>query len=320
LFGAIRAGLRYARHSPALLRVIVRIGVFFTFASAPWALLPLLVRSVWHGGPADYGLVLGAMGSGAILAVLALPRLRGRIGEDWLITLGALVYAGMLALMAAVPGLLPGLGVAAVAGAAWLTVMTSLQGAAQVALPAWVRARGLSLAMVAMMAGMSGGSLAWGQVAALWSIPEALTIAAVGLAVSAVLTFPLRIGGLEKHDLTASMHWPVPSPEPDLAHDHGPVLVTLAYHVKPESRKEFSGLMKTLRGSRRRDGAYYWQLFRDTEHPDWYLETFLVESWLEHLRQHERVTVHDRALQERVRTCLVDAAEPRVSHWVAETG
>jgi quinol monooxygenase YgiN len=96
--------------------------------------------------------------------------------------------------------------------------------------------------------------------------------------------------------------------------------VTLAYHVKPESREEFRRLMKALRGSRRRDGAYYWQLFRDTEHPDWYLETFLVESWLEHLRQHERVTNHDRALQERVQTCLLDAAEPRVSHWVAETG
>jgi MFS family permease len=118
LFGAMRAGLRYARHSPALLRVIVRVGIFFTFGSASWALLPLLVRTEWHGGPTDYGFVLAAIGGGAILAVFGLPRLRRFLSDDWLVGLASLLYAGMLAMLAIVPGLLPGLAVAAGAGAA----------------------------------------------------------------------------------------------------------------------------------------------------------------------------------------------------------
>jgi len=320
LFGAMRAGVRYARHSPALLRVIVRVGTFFTFGSAAWALLPLLVRTEWKGGPTDYGCVLAAMGSGAILAVFGLPRLRRFLSDDWLVGFASLLYAGMLGLLALVPGLVPGLAVAAGAGAAWLTVMTTLQGAAQVALPAWVRARGLSLAMVAMMGGMAGGSLLWGQVASHSSLHDALIIAGIGLAVATLVTLPLRVGGFEKHDLTPSLHWPSPLSEPDVEHDRGPVLITLAYRVKPDRREEFRRLMKTLRKSRRRDGAYYWQLFRDTAHPDWYLETFLVESWVEHLRQHERVTVADQRLQDRVQDCLHERAEPSVSHWIAETG
>ncbi|MBM4202431.1 MAG: MFS transporter, partial [Gammaproteobacteria bacterium] len=320
LLGAMRAGLRYARHSPALLRIVIRIGAFFTFASAPWALLPLLVRTEWHGGPADYGLMLAAIGSGAIVSVFLLPRLRRGLADDWLVGLGSLLYAVTLMAMAVAPDLPAGLGAAAVAGAAWLIVMTTLQGAAQVALPAWVRARGLSLAMVAMMAGMAGGSLVWGQVAGLRSIPDALLIAGIGLAVATLLTLPLCVGGLEKQDLTPSLHWPSPVAETGLEHDSGPVLVTLAYRVKPESRAEFRRLMKALRKSRRRDGAYYWQLFRDTADPDWHLETFLVESWVEHLRQHERVTVEDRRLQDRVHGCLAERREPLVSHWIAETG
>ena len=320
MLGAMRAGLRYARHSPALLRVIVRIAAFFTFASAPWALLPLLVRTVWRGGPADYGLMLGAMGCGAIGAVLLLPRLRHRVADDWLVGLGSFVYAGMLAALAVVPGVLTGLGVAMVAGGSWLSVMTTLQGAAQVALPGWVRARGLSLAMVAMMAGMAGGSLLWGRIAGLSSIPDALMIAAIGMTAVTLLTLPLRIGGLEQHDLTPSMHWPLPVVDPNLEHHRGPVLVTLAYRVSADRRAEFQRLMKRLRQARRRDGAYHWQLFSDAARPDRYLEAFLVESWVEHLRQHERVTVDDRRLQARVHACLVEPTAPRVSHWIAESG
>jgi quinol monooxygenase YgiN len=174
--------------------------------------------------------------------------------------------------------------------------------------------------MVGMMGGMAGGSLLWGQVASHSSIHDALIIAGLGLAVATLILLPLRVGGFEKHDLTPSLPWPSPLSETDVEHDSGPVLVTLAYRVKPDQRGEFRHLMKKLRQSRRRDGAYYWQLFRDTANPDWHLETFLVESWIEHLRQHERVTVADRRLQDRVQDCLIERAEPMVSHWIAETG
>lgn len=320
LFGAIGAGFRYARHSHALLRIVIRVGAFFTFASAPWALMPLLVRQEWGGGPTDYGLLLASVGGGAIVSVFLLPRLRARLSGDWLVALGSLTYAGTLPALAKVGSLPLGLVAGCVAGAAWLTVLTTLQGAAQAALPAWVRGRGLSMVMMAMMAGLAAGSLLWGQVASFRSIPDALVIAGIGLALCTLVILPLRIGGHETLDLTPSMHWPSPNAEPDLDYDRGPVLVTLAYRVDPDRREDFLLLMKRLSKVRRRDGAYYWQLFRDTGCPDQHLESFLVESWVEHLRQHERVTVEDRWLQQQVQDCLVDHSQPQVSHWIAETG
>lgn len=316
LWGAMRAGFRYVRHARPLLRILVRAGAFFLFASAPWALLPLLVRQEWGAGPTVYGLLLGAIGGGAVAGAFLLPTLRGRSSNDRLLPLAALVYAGMMAALALVREPLLALAPGWAAGSCWLIVLTSLQGAAQAALPAWVRARGLALVMVVVMGGMAGGGLLWGKVASRWSIPEALLIAATGLTVATLLTAPLRIGGHEGLDLTPSLHWPLPDNQP--AHDRGPVLVTLTYQVAAEHRRQFAGLMKELHRMRRRDGAYYWQLFRDTEDPGRYLEIFLVESWLEHLRQHERVTVADRNLQERIQACLVPNTRPTVSHLVAD--
>ncbi len=318
--GAMRAGFRYVRHSGIMRRVVIRVGAFFAFASAPWALMPLLVRQQWGGGPTEYGLLLTAIGSGAALTVFILPRIRARVSSDLLVNLGSLAYAGTLPVMAKATSMPLGLAAGVVAGSAWLTVMTTLQGAAQVALPAWVRARGLSLVMVAMMAGMAGGSSVWGLVASRWSIPEALIAAAIGLVLATALGLRLRVTGHETSDLTPSMHWPTPNPTPDLTHDRGPILVSLTYRVAQERRVEFIRLMKHLSSVRRRDGAYYWQLFRDTDVPDRHVETFLVESWIEHLRQHERFTNEDRALQDRVQSCLVEGTEPQVSHFIAETG
>ena len=66
---------------------------------------------------------------------------------------------------------------------------------------------------------------------------------------------------------------------------------------------------------RRRDGAYSWGLFEDTAQPDRFVETYLLDSWLEHQRQHQRVTQADRLVEERLRELL--RAPPRVTHYLA---
>ena len=99
--------------------------------------------------------------------------------------------------------------------------------------------------------------------------------------------------------------------------NRGPVLVTLEYRIDPTRRQEFLALMQQLGETRRRDGAFMWGLFHDAAAADHFLECFMAESWLEHLRQHERVTVADRALQEQIDQCLLEPGGPRVFHYLA---
>jgi len=255
-----------------------------------------------------------------VTSVFILPWLRQRMSTDVLKKGAATLYAATLALMAMVPTLPWLLATALIAGMAWLGVLASIQGVAQMALPAWVRARGLSLVMVVVMGGMAGGALAWGQIATHLSVPEALQISAAGLAFSVLATWRIKLIQMEGIDLTPSMHWPAPAVDNEPAFDRGPVLVTLAYHVDPVHLSEFLRLMEQQRIARRRDGAFYWQLFQDAAAGDRYLESFLAESWLEHLRHHERVTRADRLLQDRIIQCLADASQPVVAHYLAVTG
>jgi len=120
-------------------------------------------------------------------------------------------------------------------------------------------------------------------------------------------------------DLAPSQHWGPPAVDQEPAYDRGPVLVTLAYQVNPARLPEFLRLMERQRVARQRDGAFYWQLFQDAAAGDRYLETFLAESWLEHLRHHERVTQADRLLQDEIGQCLVAESPAVVTHYLAVT-
>src|SRR5207244_6332315 len=114
------------------------------------------------------------------------------------------------------------------------------------------------------------------------------------------------------------MHWSVPLMACEPAAEHGPVMVQVEYRIGPENAAEFVAAMAALDIVRRRDGAYRWGLFRDIAQPDRWVETFLVESWSEHLRQHERVTVEDRAIEERVRALSKPGISPIVTHLIQE--
>jgi MFS family permease len=316
-FSAVRIGLRYARHAPQLQIVLLRSGAFFLFATALWALLPLVVRRELGAGPEVYGGLTTCIGIGAVGSALLLPRLRSLPSRDALVRIATLLYAVALLALATIQNIYL-LGIAMLfSGAAWLTIMSSLMVTAQLALPEWVRARGLGLFMVTFMASMAGGSALWGQVAKLAGIPSALTLAALGALIGLLLTWRLRLGGGEPVDFAPSLHWPVPLVEQEPEPDRGPVLVTLEYRIDPSRRQEFLTLMQQLGKTRRRNGAFMWGLFHDTAAADRFLECFLEESWLEHLRQHERVTVADRAVQEQINQCLLESGGPQVFHYLA---
>lgn len=317
---ALRAGLRYATQASVLQSVLVKAASFFMFASALTALLPIVVNRDLEASAGTFGLLLGCIGIGAITGAVLLPKLRVHVGPDRLVLVATLVYAGCmlaLALLRSIPALYV---VSLVNGFAWITVLSSLQIAAQTSVPAWVRARALALYIVVFSGGMAIGSLGWGTLAQQTSSTTALIAAAVGTVVAALLGLRFRLGDAANVNVTPSGHWPQPVVVDDIAGDRGPVLVTIEYRIALDRREEFLRTMRSLGRSRRRDGAVQWGVAEDTETQGTYLEYFIDSSWVEHLRQHERVTEDERALQARIRQLLADPDQvPSVRHFVGGT-
>jgi MFS family permease len=316
LGSALRAGLRYAAQATLFQSVLIKAMSFFVFASALPALLPLLVRKDLAAGSGTYGLLLGCVGMGAIMGALLLPRLRARVDRDRLVLAATLLYALVMLVLAWSTWLPLLCAVMLLNGLAWIGVLSSLQIAAQTSVPPWVRARALSLYIVVFSAGMATGSLAWGALAQRTSISLALTLAAVGAAIAGWWALRFRLSAAEDADVMPSAHWPTPLVCEALQDDRGPVLVTVEYHIALTDRDAFLGRMQVLGRSRRRDGAIQWGVMEDITQPGTYLEYFLVASWLEHLRQHARVTGEERRLQDTLRRMHSGEAPAQVRHFI----
>jgi MFS family permease len=315
LRGAIRTGLRYARNNSPLRATLARSIGFFLFASAYWALLPVLARDQLHGGPTLYGVLLGAIGVGAVAGALVLPRLKARSGPDGVVLRGQAGTAAALILFGVAHEPWVALLACLIAGATWIGVLASLNVSAQVALPEWVRGRGLAVYVTVFFGTMTVGSALWGFIADRLGLAPAHLAAGAGALAAALLTRRWRLRPGPAADLTPSMHWPEPVLAGAVEDDAGPVLVTIEYHVAPEKRTAFLTALERMARERRRDGAYSWGVFQDTAHPERILETFLVDSWLEHLRQHRRVTKADRAVEEHVQQLAREP--PRITHYIA---
>ena len=94
------------------------------------------------------------------------------------------------------------------------------------------------------------------------------------------------------------------------------MMVTIEYLVEPKDVGSFVQAMAPMRRIRRRDGATSWGLYQDAAKPGTMAEIFVVESWLEHLRQHDRVSRADRVDQDAARSFHRSAEAPVVRHWI----
>ena len=316
-WAAMRTGLRYAGASRPFKATLVRAVAFFSFAAAYWALLPLVARQEFGGGPAFYGFLLGSVGAGAVGGALLLPALKAKLGADNVVALGAVGMAAVLVVFALVRAPVVAAMASGLAGASWIAVLSNLNVSAQMALPEWVRARGLSIFITVFFGAMTLGSVIWGQVAALFGIPTALFAAAAGTVLGIVVSRPFKLQRNAELDLSPSMHWPEPVLAKSIEPDRGPVMITVDYRIEPKSAPAFLATLALLADARRRDGAYAWGVFEDVAKPGRYLEYFLEDSWLGHLRHHERVSEADRALQEQVQSFHHGDGPPRVSHFLA---
>lgn len=315
--GAVRTGLRYVRHTPQMVSVLVRVGLFVFAGSALWALLPLVVRQRLGLGAGGFGLVVAAFGMGAVSGAGVLGPLRRRLSMDRVVTVSTVAFGLALAAVGQVRAHLPFLGVVFVAGGAWLNLLSGFNTAAQTVLPSWVRARGMSLYVLVFFGGTTAGSVVWGGAAGLWGLPAALATAGALVLAGVLARGRYRLRETEGLDLSPTRHWPAPILSGEVAHDRGPVLVTVEYRVAAGHAEAFEVAMADVGRRRRRSGAYYWDLFADSSDPDLYTEVFLVESWAEHMRQHERVTGLDRRAEARAQGHLEPGTRPLVRHHLA---
>ena len=316
LFHAISSGLRHARSNAHLRATLIRAFAFFVFASAYWAVLPLIARNQVAGGPALYGFLLAAIGIGAVSAAFALPALKQRLGADRLAAAGTLGTVAALVLFALSRHPVTALAASLIAGLSWITALATINVSAQMALPPWVRGRGLSVYVAVMFGSLSLGSAIWGKVATFTGVPVSCLIAAAGAALSVPILMRWKLQTAATLDLTPSMHWPEPVVSSDVESDRGPVMVTIEYRINPRDRDAFLAALAKLADERRRDGAFNWNVFEDVAQEGRFVEAFLLDSWLQHLRQHERVSNADRQLQDAVHGFHLDGT-PRVTHLVA---
>ncbi len=316
LVGAMQAGVRFSVRSLPLRHTLVRAFAFFVFASAYWALLPLLAKDVLQGGPGLYGILLTALGAGAIAGTFMLAPLKTKIGPNRILALASGLTALGMVVMAYGGTEIAGIAGAFIAGIGWILAVSSLNVSAQLSLPDWVRARGLAVFQMVFFGAMTLGSIVWGHVAGLVGLSETLAVAAAMIVVGIPLTWRFHLNRGEGEDYTPSHHWPEPMLAAPVDHDRGPVLVTLEYRIDDADREKFYHLMTELGDIRRRDGAIQWGFFEDVEDHGRFIEMFTAESWADHLRHHDRVTESDRVLQKKIHELHRGKDKPHTMHAV----
>jgi predicted MFS family arabinose efflux permease len=311
LINAMMTGLRYVRYSREMDATLIRTIAFFPFASAYLALLPLVARTQTGDGAEVYGQLMAAVGLGSIVATLTLSWLKTRLGANGQAALGAIGAVVSLFLLAAAHEPVLALIASFISGAASIIALTTFFVSAQVALPQWVRGRGLAIFLTVYFGALTLGSAAWGEVATAKGVSFALYAAGAGTLIGMALTWEWKLQSSEAQDLTPSMRWRAPCFLNRVTDDLGPILVIIEYTIDPSDSSAFLAVMQDISLERRRDGAYAWHMFEDPIEPGKMVETYLIHSALELKYRQARVTVADEMIEDGVNQFLKAQATTR---------
>ncbi len=330
LVPAMRSGLRFVAASPAMQAAIVRACAFFFFASPVFSLMPLVVRDQLGLGPEAFGLMLGAIGTGAVAAGFALPSIRARLDRDALVLGASLLSAVGMAVLALSHHWGPSVVALMAIGAAWITAGSTISAAAQLVAPAWVRARAIAIHQLSFFGMMALGSALSGWLGDAVGVGASLGLAAAGGAASAFLVRRWRLEGIATAAAppggppSTGAPATLPRPEPPAAElraqlaeeDSGRVLEVVRYRIDPAARPAFLEAMREVRRVRLRGGAVTWRLYEDVANPDRWVELWAVDSWDDHLREQGRLTEEDRAALTRAAGLHRGEAPPEAARFL----
>ncbi|MDQ2792799.1 MAG: MFS transporter [Bacteroidota bacterium] len=315
--GALRAGLRYVQYSPAIYGVLVRTFAFAFGTAAMWGLVSVVVARRLHLSAGHYGVMLSWLGAGAVTGAVLMGRAGSRLNFNQRVLMGVLAFVGTNVALALVSQIYVLYAVMFLSGIAWLLVMTSFSTTVQLSVPKWVQARVISVYMLVFQAGLSIGSLVWGELADHLSLQTSLLAAAGWMLASTLLAFPFPMRSAKGLDLDPADNRPRPTGVGSIDPDDGPVLVMIEYQVAPADWAAFHLAAEQLTRLRLRDGALRAGVFADVAVPTRISEFFYVATWGEHQRQHHRFTREDQVVEARVRQFHRGPDEPRVTHFLA---
>ncbi len=315
--GAMKKGVRYVRYEPFLRAILVRATSFMTGGIVLIAVLPLFARNELGVDSVGYGILLGTFGVGAVAGAAVLPEVRRRMEIDALIVASTLLFAAVLIGLAVFHHFIFACALLVLGGAIWLALIATFNSTIQTMVPSWVRGRVMAVYILTIFGSMAFGSLLWGSIAAFVGIPATFAIAALSMIAGLAPIARFRLPAMEEQDHTPSNHWPAPTLAAKA--DNGPVLVSIEYRIEPDRWSEFRTALLKLRDIRFRGGAIRWNLYVDAADPTRYVESFLVESWIDHLRQHQRVTVSDREIERNVHSFHTGSTRPRVTHFFVKS-
>ena len=323
MIGAMRTGTRFMRHSPVMRAAMFRSAAYFGPASAPWALLPLVVREQLHLGAGIYGLLLGLMGVGGVTAGMLLPQARNIMTRGNTVFFSTMFSCTGMTVLALSRHWLPAAAAMLIFGVGWVAASSVSQGAAQLSAPPWVRSRALALYQLASNGAMVAGSFFWGWLGTRVGLSNTL-LAAAGTAL-ALSVIALKFD-IDSEPAAPPVRAPEPAAPEDVAPELMPVVIgargrvreSQQYNIDPAQQEEFLSAMTEVRNVRGRCGAVTWQLYEDVAHPTGWLEVWTVESWTDHLREASRLSGADRNTLARALTYHQgdpDAAEPASCWW-----
>lgn len=315
--GAMRVGMQYAWQSNRMRTIIVRAFLFFFQSTGLIALLPVIAKTHLKGDAHTFTLLLACLGLGAIIAGSQLPRFKKHVKPSDLITYGLIV----LTIASTGVVLLHDLWLASllmmVCGAAWISVANSLTTSAQLTLPGWVRARGMSIYQMSLMGGSAAGAAVWGKLADEFGVVASIVMSSIFGFIVLLLIRKYRIDNHPVEDFTPVCPIERPHPPADIDLNAGPVMISIEYHVHKDKTEEFKMLMAKSRKSRLRQGALSWSLFKDAEHSTKFIEYFVFESWVDYLRRFDRFTAEDLKMQEERHRHHIDVHPPKITRRVA---
>lgn len=320
--GAIATGLRYVKYSSPLKSTLWKAFAFFISASAYWALLPLFVKTELKGGAELFGLVVGMIGLGAVIGAILLPRVKSLLSPQQLVVTATLLIMGVFVVAALIVIEVFVLIISVIFGACWIWIISTFNVSAQLALPDWVRARGLAIYLMVFFGAMSFGSAIWGYLASYIGICDTIFVAGVTLGMGLVLTRKLELNQGKVFDFSPSSHWPEPIVSMDIDTDkammneRSPVMVTIEYHIDKKDKDEFLPLIYQLGRIRRQYGAYTWNILQKSDQADIYIEQFMDVSWLEHLRHRQRLNAKDHELEQQIHKLHQGDDPPKTSHFL----